>query len=163
MAASIQDSSPCQKRALIIGNDNYGRQCSKLQHSCNNANDLSLSLSTINFNARTFHDLNKQKMQTIIIEFSKTIQDGDVVLFYFSGHAYHVNQKNYLIPIDDTYIEFEKDLDDFAINFERQIARLVNQNPSGLTILIVDCDRAYSIKGSTSSKGKPKILVNFKR
>ena len=154
MAASMQDSPPRRKLALIIGNDNYEKPHSNLNHSRNNANDLNSTLKTINFTTKMSCDLNKQHMHTCIIDFCKTIQDGDWVFFYFSGYACQADQKNYLIPIDDIKIGMERDVDDFAVNIERQLERLVNRNPSGLTMFVVDCGKSYVLKSTTASNSK---------
>ena len=161
MAVSTRNPSIRRKRALIIGNDNYDKPSSKLNYSRNNVNDLSSSLRTINFDTKMSYDLNKQQMHTCIIDFSKTVQDGDLVVVYFSGHACEVDQKSYLIPIDDMKIGTERDVYDFTVNIERQLERLVNKNPSGVTIFIVDCGKSYLLKNATASTSKSEWSMNF--
>jgi uncharacterized caspase-like protein len=154
MASSKEDPPSYRKLALIIGNDNYNKPYRKLNHSRNNANDLSDLLKTISFEVTTLYDLNKQGMATCIIDFAKTIRDGDFVLFYFSGHACQAHEKNYLIPVDDVKIESDRDIEDFAVNIERQLDRIVNRNPSCLSIFILDCCKPYLLKNTTTSNGK---------
>ena len=152
MAVSKESASFRRKLALIIGNDGYSQSCNRLNQSRNNAKDLSNLLKTINFEVTRRNDLNKQDMTTNIIDFSKTVHDGDLVLFYFSGHACDANGKNYFIPVDVT-IESDRDIEDFSVHIERQLERLVNRNTSGLTILIVDCYKSYLLE-KTKSKGE---------
>ncbi|CAF3308741.1 unnamed protein product, partial [Rotaria sp. Silwood2] len=45
-----------------------------------------------------------------IQDFCKKLIPNDLVLFYFSGHGYHFDGKNYLIPIKDADMEDETDI-----------------------------------------------------
>jgi uncharacterized caspase-like protein len=154
MARSNEDSSQHRKLALIIGNSNYSRPDNRLSHSKENARDLSNLLKSIGFNTTLVTDLHKHEMTTCIIDFSKTIEDGDLVFFYVCGHACHVEGENYLIPIGDDQIETEKDIEDFAINCDRLLQRLVEKNPSYVTILIFDCSKPYLLKRTSKSNCK---------
>ncbi|CAF3862573.1 unnamed protein product, partial [Rotaria sp. Silwood1] len=114
MATSNAGSSFRRKRALVIGNNNYSRPDSKLRHCINDANDLSKLLEKISFKVTTHHDLTNEQMVKAIRDFGNTIVDGDLVMFYFSGHGYQVKDKNYLMPVDDAKIETDEDVEDYA-------------------------------------------------
>ncbi|CAM4930550.1 unnamed protein product [Rotaria socialis] len=152
MANTQENSSSRRKLALIIGNDNYSALHNKLNHSINNAQDLSDVLKKIDFNVTTACNLTKQEIITNIIDFSGTISNGDIVLFYFSGHGYEVKKKNYMIPVDDAVIETERDIQDFSVNIERTLSRLVTRNSSYVTILILDCCQPYWLQPPTTSR-----------
>jgi uncharacterized caspase-like protein len=83
MATSNKNSSLRRKLALIIGNDNYNQSYNKLKHSINNANDLSDSLKKIKFHVTLYTDADATMMEKIE-NFSKTINDGDLILFFWS-------------------------------------------------------------------------------
>ncbi|CAF3256188.1 unnamed protein product [Rotaria socialis] len=151
MAVSKEHPSIHRKLALIIGNDNYRKPYNRLNHSNNNVNDLSNMLKTINFDVTRVCDSNKRQLTTAIIDFAKTIKDGDLVLFYFSGHACQAIKKNYIIPIDDNKIENETDIEDFSVNIERTLERLVEINPSYLTVFILDCCKPYLMENASTS------------
>jgi uncharacterized caspase-like protein len=153
MATSNKNPTPRRKLALIIGNNNYSRPSNRLNQSINNANDLNDLLKSINFNVTMYTDGNAEMMLKIT-NFAKTIKDGDLVLFYFSGHGYQVKDKNYLIPVDDAEIESDKDVEDIAINVERTFERLVERNPSYVTIFILDCCRPYLLKNARAPNCK---------
>ncbi|CAF4017200.1 unnamed protein product, partial [Rotaria sordida] len=91
MATSNTGSSSRRKRALVIGNNNYSRSESKLRHCINDANDLTALLEKISFIVTTHHDLTNAQTVKAIRDFQNTIADGDLVMFYFSGHGYQVN------------------------------------------------------------------------
>ncbi|CAF4037331.1 unnamed protein product [Rotaria sp. Silwood1] len=143
MATSNTSSSFRRKRALIIGNNNYSRPESKLRHCINDADDLCKLLKTMNFEVTTYHDLTDGQMTEYIRDFQNTIINGDLVIFYFSGHGYQVNGKNYLMPVDDAQIETDEDVEDKAFEVDRTLDRLAKRNPSYVTIFILDCCRQY--------------------
>lgn len=143
-----------RKLALIIGNDNYSRPENRLSQSMKNVNGLSDLLKTINFQVKISVNSNKHQMETDIHDFSEMINNGDLILFYFSGHGYQVNGKNYLIPVDDNRIKTNRDVEDFAISVESLLTHLIKRNPSYATILILDCCRLYLLRNTAGSYGK---------
>jgi len=155
MASSARSSSRCRKLALIIGNSNYSGMKNQLSHSVTNAEQLRIILKKINFNVTIYTDVRTaSEMMENVKNFAEKIEEGDLVLFYFSGHGNQVEDKNYLIPVDDAKIETDKDVKDLASNFERILERLVERNPSYVTVFILDCCRPYFRKGESVSSGK---------
>lgn len=161
MAVSKDCSSIRRKLALVIGNDMYKKSSNRLNYAVNNANDLSALLKTMNFEVTTLTNMDKKSLTNTVIDFPKSVNDGDLVLLYYSGHACQAENKNYFIPIDDSRIEKDSDIEDFSVNIERAIARLVERNPSYLTIIILDCDKPYSLKKESVSNGKYNRHLKF--
>lgn len=147
MTAAQNHSSHRRKIALLIGNDNYSKAHNKLNHSIDNTRRMSDILSKINFNITMCIDTDS-KMMIMIKNFSKIINYGDLVLFYFAGHGCEVNGTNYLIPVDDNRIETDLDVEDIGINLQSILERLVERNTSYVTIFILDCGRSYWLKSS---------------
>jgi uncharacterized caspase-like protein len=147
MASSSQDLSIRRKLALIIGNGDYHRTENRLSNSVNNAKELSGLLKTIDFHVKTVCNLTKHQMVTEIIDFARMVDNRDLILFYFAGHSHSIEDRNYLMPVDDDKIETNRDVEDFAINVELILSRLVKRNQSSVTILILDCCRSYVLKG----------------
>ncbi|CAF5207624.1 unnamed protein product, partial [Rotaria magnacalcarata] len=104
MAAAQITAFPRRKLALIIGNDNYSTTYNKLDDSVKNAKNMRNLLKQIAFDV-TMHTNIDANMMELIKKFCEQIDNGDLVLFYFSGHGCQVNGENYLIPIDDSKIE----------------------------------------------------------
>lgn len=150
MAVPKQGSSFSRKLALIIGNDGYSQPFNRLSQSRNNTNDLSDLLKTIDFKVTLLYNLNKQQMTNSFIDFAKTIDDGSLVLFCYSGHACDVDGENYFIPVG-VDIESDRDIEDFSVNTKRQLDRLVTKNQSGLTIFIVDAYKSYLLQKPKTS------------
>ncbi|CAF1987075.1 unnamed protein product [Rotaria magnacalcarata] len=150
MRTAQKNSSLRRKLALIIGNENYSALHNRLNHSINNARDLNELLKKIDFDVTMYIDADSNMMLKIQ-RFSKRISNGDLVLFYFSGHGYEVSGKNYLIPVDDTKIKTDIDVEDIGINLQSVLERLIERNSSYVTILILDCCSLYWLKPPTTS------------
>jgi uncharacterized caspase-like protein len=82
-------------------------------------------------------------MISAISNFSKTIVDNDLVLFYFSGHGYQINGRNYLLHVDDDLIETNEDVENYAISVEYCLHQLTQKNSSCVTVFILDCCRQH--------------------
>ena len=102
--AAIKD----QKRvALVIGNSDY--KVGPLQNPAHDAEDISGVLRTLGFAVQTKINANQPEMEEAVDRFVQEIQNGDVALFYFSGHGIQVKGENYLIPLGDS-IKSETDV-----------------------------------------------------
>ena len=150
MATSSTNSSARRKLALIIGNNNYTQPYNKLRYSINNAKDLTFLLTRINFSIVQYIDVDNSMMEKIK-NFSQTIDDDDLVLFYFSGHVFWSEKEKFFIPVDDAKIESDIDVQMMGVNVERALKRLTNENPSGITVLILDCYQRYVLESSRES------------
>lgn len=159
MASSEQNVTDRQKLALIICNDSYSNPNNRLNVSVKNGNTLSHLLKTIGFNVRTACNINHDEMITCIKEFSKTVTDGGLALFYFSGHGCQVSGKNYMIPVEDHGIKTDRDVEDFANCVDYVLDKLLPRNPSYANILILDCCRSYQLKNFSASNCKLECLL----
>ncbi len=87
-----------QKRiALVIGNNEYKED--RLRNPAHDAEDIGKVLRELGFTVQTKINANPQEMEEAVKEFVREIQNGDVGLFYFSGHGVQVDGENYLIPV----------------------------------------------------------------
>ncbi|UJR17219.1 hypothetical protein I4U23_004114 [Adineta vaga] len=152
MASAISSGSRRQNWALLISNGNYYRPDNRLSSSGENVKVLSNSLKTIGFNVTIANDLGINDLKKRIFDFSKRINQGDLFLFYFCGHVYQVSGKNYLIPVGDASIEREKHVEEFGIDFEQIVERIVTINPTFANIFILDCCGTYLLRVSSSER-----------
>ena len=132
-----------RKVALLIGNSDYNESKNKLPYAINNVHDLSNKLKSINFNVTPHENLGYADMMSKIKQFAEGIKDGDLALFYFSGHGCHVKNKNCLIPINDN-IKSGKDILDLSFNVDNIIKRIVERRPC-VTVMIFDCSKTYHL------------------
>ena len=91
-------------------------------------------------------------MDEAVKEFIQKIQNGDVALFYFSGHGAQVKGENYLLPVGGS-IESESDVYYDAVSVGRILAKL-EESRNKINIVILDACRNNPFKGFRSmSKG----------
>ena len=91
---SIKD----QKRvALVIGNNEYKE--APLKNPAHDAEDIANVLRGLGFTVQTKINADQRGMEEAVKEFVREIQNGDVGLFYFSGHGVQVSGENYLMPV----------------------------------------------------------------
>ena len=147
---------PLRKLALIVGNGNYNEPNSRLDYSVDNAKDLSNSLNKINFDV-ILHTNPKTNMMKVVRDFTKTIENGDLILFYFSGYGYQLNERNYLIPVYDEIIQNERDVQEFGIDVEQIFTLLTERNPSYATIVVLDCSRPYQLRKASTSNSEYQV------
>ena len=151
MASVIEERSGPRKLALLIANNEYCRQENRLSFPRSNAEQMGKMLKSIHVEAKIVCDVNKHDMVRIIADFSKTIRDHDLILFYYCGHGCEVDGKNYLIPASDARIETKRDVIDLALSVDSVLLRLVERNPSYATVMILDCCRLYTLKDASPS------------
>ncbi|KAM3719243.1 Mucosa-associated lymphoid tissue lymphoma translocation protein [Dirofilaria immitis] len=87
------------KVALIISNCNYINLPSLVTPHCD-AEMFAESLQNLGFKTVALGDLNLAEMHFFIKEYRKLLGDGVYAVFYFVGHGFERNGKNYLLAID---------------------------------------------------------------
>ena len=95
---------PCfaeRRVALIVGNAAY-QGVPALKNPLSDAAAVSQTLRKLDFEVLTLTNLDKVGMETALRRFAATIDKADVALFYFSGHAFQADDKNYLVPTSAT-------------------------------------------------------------
>ena len=85
--------------ALVIGNATYA-YAPVLRNPRNDATDIAAELRKVGFEVVLGLDLDQQHFADTIQRFSGILNDADVALFYYSGHALQINGKNYLVSVN---------------------------------------------------------------
>ncbi|UAB79422.1 caspase family protein [Erythrobacter sp. SCSIO 43205] len=143
------------KYALLIGNSDYeqqgeGKSWTKLP---NPANDIALvgrSLNAIGFEVTSLTNGDWREMRDTIRDFSNSIGDADIVVFYFAGHGFEYGRRNYLVPVDASLEASADDIDKTFIEFEDLAERLYNE---GTTIFMLDACRTGGEITQTGENG----------
>ena len=149
ITSSRRNLSARRKLALIIGNDNYHRSSNKLQNSVKAAEELRDLLEKMDFTVvLKTNTSNGSQMMSEVKDFNDTckIQDGDLILFYYSGHGFQFENKNYLIPVNDSIIDSDGDGKDVGTDAARILERLRENKPRSAIIFILDCCRSYMLQ-----------------
>jgi uncharacterized caspase-like protein len=147
MASSLDNVSV--KRALLIGNNRYSQE-HRLEYCINNVNDLQNKLETIDFQVTTGFDLICEDFDSIVEDFVKDINPGDLILFLFSGYGIHSNDQNYFVPIDDNQIKNSEMFEHRTVNVQTIIDMIMNRRPS-VSIFLFDCSRPYRLSNQITS------------
>lgn len=140
------------KRALLIGNNTYKKR-NQLRFCINDAEDLAKKLSDIDFKITIDTNLTNAQMERIIKTFINEINSGDLVLFFFAGHAYQYDGLNYLLPIDDDRRKDEIDLKDRSINAQVTLQKMMRRQPSASIFLLDCCRSSFSTPGTANTSG----------
>ena len=139
-----RDPEP-RRMALVIGNANYPGH--KLVNPVHDAEDMKAALERIGFTVRLGKDLSKQAMQDQVKRFLGDLQDGDVALFYFSGHGMELDDENLLVPTDfPDALPRPSEAKAASFAFD-DVQRSLEQSKARLSILVMDACRSNPYRG----------------
>jgi len=149
-------SSAGPRTALVIGNARY--TTAPLRNPVNDARAISSTLEELGFQVTLLKDAGQKKMKRAIDKFGRTIRDGGVGLFYFSGHGMQVDGRNYLIPVD-AEVDAEADVEYEAVEAGRVLAKMKTAN-NGMNLVILDACRNNPFARSFRSASKGLATLN---
>ena len=88
-----------ERVALVIGNANY-LHTTILSNPLNDATDISAALEDHGFRVLMGRDSGRSEMLSLIEEFGDSAAESEIALFFFAGHAFQIDDRNFLAPID---------------------------------------------------------------
>lgn len=127
------------KQSLAIGNNAYEPRRLALKPCINDATDVSNALRTLGFYTHGAMDADLNTMDAAIYKFIKKIQPGSIVVFYFSGHGFQVDGKNYLAPTNANGI-WTGNVATTSIDAQKVLNEMYAKRPR-LILFILDCCR----------------------
>ncbi|CAF1546377.1 unnamed protein product [Adineta ricciae] len=78
-------------------------------------------------------------------EFAEQIQENDLILFYYSSCVYQMNEKCYLIPIQNQHLTNEETIPDLATHLQTIFRHLFKEKKQlFVSTFILDCPKTYS-------------------
>ncbi|MBV9341126.1 MAG: caspase family protein, partial [Acidobacteria bacterium] len=136
--ACAQGHDTRKRLALVIGNNTY-THLETLANPVNDARAMRDSLTDSGFQVLLRLNLDREKMEEAVAEFMEKIAQGDVALFYYSGHGMEIAGENYLLPVDfDAKNSTEAKYHSLPAN---QILDALADKGATLKILILDACR----------------------
>jgi uncharacterized caspase-like protein len=88
-----------KRRALIIGNDRY-QELDPLKKAVGDAEALAKTLTDLGFEVTLREDVGLDAFDDALEDFYQTLQEGDTVFLFYSGHGVAYDNANYLLPVD---------------------------------------------------------------
>ncbi len=121
--------------ALVIGNSQYDKGA--LGYSpLKNAHKLANVLKQLCFQVDLRYDLNRNEMDKAIDAFTRRLADRKSIgIFYFAGRGALGKQGTFLLPINNTYIRQQADLEFDAIALNKILTRMAKDNVQNIMIL----------------------------
>lgn len=139
------------KVALVIGNSNY-KGMAAIKNPSNDAKDVAAALRSIGFdNVVELHDLSTANMAAEIEKFGKSVRSIDIVVFYYAGHGFQADSKNYLVPID-AIVESKKSALASSYSLDKLFSA-IKISDSTLNIVVLDTMFNSAFDGN-GSKGQ---------
>ena len=66
----------------------------------NGRNAIAKKLRTLNFDVKSYNNLDRDAMHTAVDDFEAQLPNYDIALFYYAGHGFECNGNNLLMPTD---------------------------------------------------------------
>ena len=85
--------------AFVVGNDAY-RNVNPLKKAVNDARAVGQSLQRLGFRVTLGENLGWREYVEKFSAFENSIQPGDTVFLFYSGHGVEIDGANFLIPVD---------------------------------------------------------------
>jgi hypothetical protein len=144
------------KKALIIANTYEGHNSlQELPNSLTDAKKMASILEIKSFQVTAKINASRSEMIRIIKDFGNSLEQGDGVIFYFSGHGLSFDGFHCLLPND--YEGDESTISDFSITFVSLLQKITVNNPL-LKIFLFDCCRVRPFEKISTDKGNAKHL-----
>ena len=142
----LNDVLQPDRKALLIGNNAYTH--SPLSCCRNDAEDMRAVLTKLGFECTLLLDANRIAMIAGVGTFIQSLQRGDIVFVYFSGHGEESEGHTYLIPTD---YPSSGDVDN-AVSLSAVMQRLNRLDLDLTNIIVLDCCRADDNNATFKSK-----------
>jgi len=153
-----------ERLALVIGNADF-EQSTDLPQTATDATSIAAKLRSLGFRlvgGKAHIDLTRAEMLQQIRALGSEAHEGDEVVFYFSGHGIGGIQTNYLLPVDDGFIETKEDVPELAVDVAAILDRLP-KGGDGVNIFILDACRNNPLPTRAKSAYTEKGLVSVSR
>jgi hypothetical protein len=160
-SSRINAGAKDERVALVIGNSHYS-YASSLQNTINDAQDVGKALTSIGFDVTLKRDITKEEFLGVLDALDVHAKEGKEVVFYYSGHAFQKDGKNYLAPVD-IHVSALEGIDREAVSLDAVIHALAgSQGPK--VILLDSCRTPFPglLQGLARPLATlPDLLISF--
>ena len=156
-----EEAFEAPRTALVIGNASYAY--APLRNPVNDARAIASTLQELGFEVTLLEDAEQKEIKRAINKFGKTIRNGGVGLFYFSGHGMQIEGSNYLIPVG-AEIESEEDVELESVSINRVLSKM-DAAKNTMNVIILDACRnnpyARSFRSTTQGLASLTLLLEL--
>ena len=138
------------RKALVFGNDTYS-DIPVLQNAVADAEAMSIKLKALGYSVTSTYNASRETMLGTLRAFSRSVQGGDEVVFFYAGHGVELNGQNYLLPTDIRGDDSRQVQDD-AIQLQRVLSDM-SENRAKFTLAVVDACRDNPFKSAGRAIG----------
>lgn len=152
------------RHAFIVGNDNY-QNIDQLKKAVNDARAIAQAVQNLGYRLTLGENLSRRDFNAKFSAFEGSIQPGDTVFVFYSGHGIEIDGANYLIPVDAPKVTAQQQsfMKDESISSDSMIQRL-KAHGALLQVFVLDACRENPFRDKTgrslgppgSSLGPPK-------
>jgi hypothetical protein len=134
--------------ALVVGNANY-RNVPKLKNSVRDAALVAKALRDVGFDVVEKTDVSRGGFEAAVKEAIGKAKGASTILFYFAGHGFQLNGRNYLVPTDAA-LKDRKKIAEETMSLDDLIAQLSVRDRQ--TIVFLDACRDNPIPQSARAE-----------
>lgn len=145
-------ATEAKRVALVIGNSAY-QNTAVLNNPVRDATEMAAALDRLGFDVIKGLDLDQAEMYAKIKEFTSRIDGADVTLFYYAGHGFQIDGKNYLAPVDAT-LSRESDVDFETVPLNLVLRQMERERRTNIVFLDACRDNPLATKLARSLKGR---------
>jgi uncharacterized caspase-like protein len=122
-----------------------------LQNAVADAEAMSIKLKALGYSVTSTYNASRETMLGTLRAFSRSVQGGDEVVFFYAGHGVELNGQNYLLPTDIRGDDSRQVQDD-AIQLQRVLSDM-SENRAKFTLAVVDACRDNPFKSAGRAIG----------
>jgi hypothetical protein len=126
--------------AFVVGNDAY-QNIDMLKKAVNDARSMANGLQQLGFRVVLAENLTRRDFIARLNAFENSVQTGDIVFLFYSGHGVELDGANYLVPIDAPKVSPQQQslLKDESVSTDNIIQRLKARGTRSQIIVLDAC------------------------
>lgn len=163
ISSKFQAIAASDQIALVIGNSHYS-YTSSLPNTIRDAEDIANALGKIGFDVTLQRDGTWHELHTSLDQLTAKVSTSKEIVFYYSGHAFQSEGKNYLAPVD-IHVTRRSEIDQEAVSLDSVLQAISGAHVP--TILLLDACRTNPFVGSGLQGlarplvSAPDVLIGF--
>ena len=147
------------KNALLIANNEYGKDIGFLTQPVSEARNLKRALESIGFNVTLVENANRESMEDALLNFKEKCEKaGGIAFFHYGGHAVQIDGVNYLLPAN-TRLDNISQVRFKCVNIEN----LMDSMQGDSNIVVLDSCRNNPFKSGSRGGATTRGLVAVKK